>query len=602
MLAGVVPLRTVLLVVAADEGWSAQTAEHVEALDALGIRRGLVVVTKVDLTAPGAVVADVGVRLAGTSLAGLPVLPVSARTGEGMDALVAALERLEVPEAPDERARLWVDRVFTVRGAGTVVTGTLASGRFSSGDAVLVGGRPGRVRRLESLGSVVEEASGPARVAVNLRDLDPGDLHRGEALVHPGAWWDTRLVDVAADRNLDPPTHAVLHIGSGAVPVRVRPLGPRLLRLAVDTAVPLSVGDRAVLRDPGQRVVVAGVTVLDPDPPALRGRGSAARRATDLADDPTGLAGAVRRRGVLAVDHARRLGLPDEGAPVVRVGDQLVDPALLVRLSADLRASAQQARAADPTDPGPPLAAVAHEHALPLEVVIGAATRAGLDTATGRLALPAAADLGPHEPAVRALEQRLAADPYDAPTRPEASPTSASTSGCSPPPSAPAGSSAPPPTSSSGRVPSRRPSAGSPPSTSRGPSRRPGSPSGPPAGSPSRSAPTSTGAGSPAASPTTAAPSADPLIAEDPPRRLRSGPSEVGHPQSVARGEERVSGRPPSAGRSRCGRRPWRPSRRRPHRRARRRSGPTARGSRRARPRRGAPRHPRRGPRRSAGG
>lgn len=420
MLAGVVPLRTVLLVVAADEGWSAQTAEHVAALDALGIRRGLVVVTKVDLAPPAAVVADVGARLAGTSLARLPVLPVSARTGEGMDALVAALDRLEVPEEPGEgRARLWVDRVFTVRGAGTVVTGTLASGRLATGDAVLVGGRPGRVRRLESLGDVVAEVSGPARVAVNLRDLEAGELHRGEALVHPGAWWDTRLVDVATDRDGEPPTHAVLHVGSGAVPVRVRRLGPRLLRLILDVAVPLSVGDRAVLRDPGQRLVVAGVTVLDPDPPALRGRGSAARRATDLADDPTGLAGAVRRRGVLAAGHARRLGLRDEGASVLRVGDQLVDPALLDRLATEIRTTAEQARAADPTDPGPPLAAVAQEHALPLEVVVEAAVRAGIDAATGRLALPTAPDLGPHEPAVRTVELRLAADPYDAPTRPE---------------------------------------------------------------------------------------------------------------------------------------------------------------------------------------
>ncbi|QIM22459.1 selenocysteine-specific translation elongation factor [Phycicoccus sp. HDW14] len=431
MLAGVVPLRTVLLVVAADEGWSAQTAEHVAALDALGIRQGLVIVTKVDLAGPGPVADDVRERLVGTSLAGLPVLPVSARTGEGMGALVAALDGLGVPEEPDDRTRLWVDRVFTVRGAGTVVTGTLASGRLAAGDAVLVGGRPGRVRRLESLGSVVEEAVAPARVAVNLRDLDADVLRRGEALVRPGDWWSTRLVDVGTDRDLDPPTHAVLHVGSGAPPVRVRPLGPRLLRLALDADVPLSVGDRAVLRDPGLRQVVAGVTVLDPDPPELRGRGAAARRATALADDPTGLAGAVRRRGVLAADHARRLGLPaaavaaaaGEDAAAIdgveAVGAHLVDPALLADLAATLRDRATAARRADPTDAGPPAAAVAHEHGVPLAVVLEAAARAGLHTSGGRVALPAARDLGPHEEAVATLERRLAADPYDAPTRPE---------------------------------------------------------------------------------------------------------------------------------------------------------------------------------------
>ncbi|MBM6402584.1 selenocysteine-specific translation elongation factor [Phycicoccus sonneratiae] len=421
MLAGVVPLRTVLLVVAADEGWSAQTAEHVAALDALGIRRGLVVVTKTDLADPAPVAADVRARLAGTSLAGLDVLPVSARTGDGMDALRAALDRPdEAPAVEERRARLWVDRVFTVRGAGTVVTGTLASGRLATSDAVLVGGRPSRIRRLESLGSVVDEALAPARVAVNLRDLGADALHRGEALVHPDAWWPTRLADAATDRDTDPPTHAVLHVGSAAVPVRVRPLGPRLLRLALDAEVPLSVGDRAVLRDPGRRQVVGGATVLDPDPPALRGRGSAARRAADLADDPTGLGGAVRRRGVLAVDDARRLGLTVEpAAGVVAVGEHLVDEGFLDRLAGSLRDGAEEARRADPTDAGPPLAALARAHAVPDAVVRAAAARAGLDTTAGRAAPAGHPDLGPHEAAVRALEARLAADPFDAPTRPE---------------------------------------------------------------------------------------------------------------------------------------------------------------------------------------
>ncbi|MGG5258923.1 selenocysteine-specific translation elongation factor [Phycicoccus avicenniae] len=427
MLAGVVPLRTVLLVVAADEGWSAQTAEHVAALDALGTRHGLVVVTKRDIADPAPVAADVTDRLRGTSLVGLPVVAVSARTGDGMDALVARLDALEVPDDPEARARLWVDRVFSVRGSGTVVTGTLASGRLATGDAVLVGGRPGRVRRLESLGSVVEEAVAPARVAVNLRDLEVGDLRRGEALVRPGDWWATRLVDVATDRELDPPTHAVVHVGSAAVPARVRPLGPRLLRLSLERELPLSVGDPAVLRDPGLRRVLGGVRVLDPDPPALRGRGAGLRRAAALADDPTGLAGAVRRRGVLSVDHARRLGLvgtgdgPPSGAqdPVLRVAGHLVDPDLLDHLATDLRHEAERAQRLEPASGATSLAAAAREHGVPMPVLAEAAARAGLEVAGGRVSLAPTADLGPHEDGVRALEQRLAADPYDAPTRPE---------------------------------------------------------------------------------------------------------------------------------------------------------------------------------------
>ena len=190
----------------------------------------------------------------------------------------------------------------------------------------------------------------------------------------------------------------------------------------------------------------------------------------------------------------------------MRVGGHLVDPAVLDRLATDLRTSAEEARRTDPTDPGPPLAAVAHEHAVPLEVVVEAATRAGLDTTTGRLALPATSDLGPHEGAVRALEHRLAADPYDAPTRPELTDLGLDERVLAA--AVRAGRLVLPRTWSSCPARSRRPSAGSPPSSSRGPSRRPGSPSS--AGSRWRCAPTSTVAGSPAASPTTAAPSAPP--------------------------------------------------------------------------------------------
>src|SRR3954447_5709596 len=146
MLAGVGPVPAVLLVVAADEGWMPQTAEHVAALDALGVRHGVLAVTRSDLADPGPVVADVGARLAPTSLAGLPAVPVSARTGAGRDDLVAALGRLaRTLPAPDVDApvRLWVDRAFTIRGSGTVVTGTLHPGALRTGDAPARHPRPG---------------------------------------------------------------------------------------------------------------------------------------------------------------------------------------------------------------------------------------------------------------------------------------------------------------------------------------------------------------------------------------------------------------------------------------------------------------------------
>ncbi|GMA19154.1 selenocysteine-specific translation elongation factor [Arsenicicoccus piscis] len=172
MLAGVGPVPAVLLVVAADEGWRAQTQEHVAAANALGIEHGLVVVTRSDLADPAPTLADVRSRLADTSLKSLDAVCVSALTGEGMDELREALEGLirSVPRPTTEgRVRLWIDRVFSVRGAGTVVTGTLASGTLQVGDELEVDRRLLRVKGIQSLGVEEEFVAAPARVAVNLR-------------------------------------------------------------------------------------------------------------------------------------------------------------------------------------------------------------------------------------------------------------------------------------------------------------------------------------------------------------------------------------------------------------------------------------------------
>src|SRR5689334_8005713 len=137
MLAGLGPVPAVLLAVAADEGWMPQSAEHVDALTALGVRHGLLVVTRSDLMEPELARDEARAHLAGTPLADIPAVCVSARTGQGMDALRAALDGLAAAlPVPDPRAdvRLWVDRGFTIRGAGTVVTGTLAAGRIRVDD------------------------------------------------------------------------------------------------------------------------------------------------------------------------------------------------------------------------------------------------------------------------------------------------------------------------------------------------------------------------------------------------------------------------------------------------------------------------------------
>ena len=155
MLAGVGSVPAALVVVAADDGWSAQTAEHVAVLDALGVRHALLAVTKSDVADAGPVLADVRERLAGTSMGEVTGVGVSALTGAGMPELTAALERLlaELPApATDGSVRLWIDRAFTIRGAGTVVTGTLAAGAVEAGDRLDLGGREVVVRGVQSLG------------------------------------------------------------------------------------------------------------------------------------------------------------------------------------------------------------------------------------------------------------------------------------------------------------------------------------------------------------------------------------------------------------------------------------------------------------------
>ncbi len=348
MLAGVGPVPIVLLVVAADEGWSAQTEEHVRALDALGVSRGLLVVTKSDLADPGPVAEQSLRRLASTSLAGIASFAVSAATGEGLEVLRGALDRLlESVPAPDPRARvrLWVDRSFTIRGAGTVVTGTLAAGTVRRGDSLELRGRQVTVRGVQCLGETTDQAVAPARAALNLRGVDHGEVRRGDALLTPDAWWLTREADVRAAADL--PERLVLHIGAAAIPVRVRRLGgggggpaardgaaraggaalrdpgpdggvgarrgaAALYRLSLSDAVPLQVGDRALLREPGRRQVICGVTVLDPAPPPLRRRGSARARAGALeasSGEPL-LADELRRRGAVPRSLLVAIGVP----------------------------------------------------------------------------------------------------------------------------------------------------------------------------------------------------------------------------------------------------------------------------------------------------
>ncbi|WP_328848198.1 selenocysteine-specific translation elongation factor [Micromonospora zamorensis] len=425
MLAGVGPVPAALIVVAADEGWMPQSAEHLAALDALGVAYGLVAVTRADLADPGPAMARARAEIAATSLGTVPAVAVSGLTGAGLPELRAALDRLAAGlPAPvvDDPVRLWVDRSFTVRGSGTVVTGTLGVGRLRVGDELELAGadEPVRVRGLHSLGEARPEVTAVARVAVNLRGTPRDRLGRGDALLTPGRFHRTDLVDVrlTGDPAADLPATLTLHVGSAAVPVRVRPLGPDTVRLRLARPLPLLVGDRALLRDPGRHHVTGGVRVLDVVPPPLARRGAAVARAQVLAelDGRPDLAGELRRRRLVRAGALIRMGVPVDAAPVA--GDWLADPAHWRRLGEQVTEEVARYATEHPLEPGMPVDALRQRLALPDRVLVEALVRPPLRIHAGRVGA-AGADALP-EPVARAV-QRVRAEYGDRPFRaPEA--------------------------------------------------------------------------------------------------------------------------------------------------------------------------------------
>jgi selenocysteine-specific elongation factor len=421
MLAGVGSVPAALVVVAADDGWSAQTAEHVAVLDALGVRHALLAVTKSDLAEPGAVLADAAARLERTSMGRVPAVAVSARTGAGVPDLVAALEDLlaglPAPD-PDAAVRLWIDRAFTIAGAGTVVTGTLAAGTVAPGDRLLLADREVSVRGVQSLGQPVERAAATARVALNLRGIAVEDLSRGDALLTPGAFRRTDVVDVTLTGEPEDrlPAEPVVHVGSATVSARLRPLDGRAVRLRLATALPLRIGDRLLLRDPGARRVL-GADVRDVDPPELRRRGAAQQRAAELAAQPTVAAGAaaeLARRRVVRADDFAAMGWPvPDGA--TRHGRWLMAAGLADELAGRLPDVVRRYRALRPLEPGPPAEVARRALDLPDVSVVGELVRPPLELREGRVVERDAALPPEVQRAVDGVRQRLAADPFAAP-------------------------------------------------------------------------------------------------------------------------------------------------------------------------------------------
>lgn len=428
MLSGIGPVPAVMFVVAADDPWMPQAAEHLAALDALGVTHGVVAVTRSDLTDPGPAARRASEELARTSLAGSPVVPVSGRTGLGLDELRSALASMLAAVPPPDPAadvRLWVDRRFTVHGAGTVVTGTLPAGTIRRGDVLEYDGRPVRVRGVQSLERPVDSAHGVARVALNLVGEGLDDLERGDPLVTPGVWQRSEVVDVrlrSREGSL-PPESPLLHIGATAVATHCRPLGDDLVRLMLDRPLPLRVGDRALLRDPGDRRVW-GLRVLDPAPPRLERRGAAVRRAAALAGH-TGepdLSGEVARRGLVPVDLLGRIGVPvppsrQLPSGVIAAGSWLMSHARAEVAATAVAEAVQEHDRADPLHPGVSLAELADRVGLPSPDLAAAVVRQPLRIANGVVVGEQRAVLPPAvEKALDALAEDLAEAPFAAPT------------------------------------------------------------------------------------------------------------------------------------------------------------------------------------------
>jgi selenocysteine-specific elongation factor len=345
MLAGVAVIEAGLLCVDAREGWRAQTEEHLQILDLIGLPAGLIAVTKaglVDAQRIAVVRDEVARRTAGTVLADAPVVACDAidRTGldELRDRLAEVLSAHPVDPSAHDRPRLWVDRSFTIAGAGTVVTGGVGHGTFVIGDRVVAVGSKGnaaaRVRGIEALGQRVGQAPAMTRAALNLAGVDRRMVRRGDAIVRPDEWHVTAAVEAtltvveAVDHEVTHRGAYLAYLGTGEHAIRLVLQGSSDLipgetgtvRLTLGHALPLVPGDRYVLRETGRGEIVGGGEVLDLEPRWGRGR-SRSRRAPGVTPGaPAGAGGSARPlveegEWVRADELERRLGVAVE--PVV---------------------------------------------------------------------------------------------------------------------------------------------------------------------------------------------------------------------------------------------------------------------------------------------
>ena len=334
MVAGATGIDLFLLVIDANEGARPQTREHLAILRLLGIERGVVALTKSDLVDEEML--ELARAEAEELVPGAPIVAVSARTGAGLDALRAALADVAVEREPSAApARLYVDRAFTLRGIGTVATGTLWSGTIGEGDELETRSRRVRVRSVQVHDRAVERAEAGQRVAVALPGVERRELRRGDALTAPGAFPSSYRLDVVLDELAEIPSRVRVHHGTANVLARVVRVGERFAQLRLAEPVVAGRDDRVVLR---AATTVGGGRVIDPSPP----RHSSLERMELI---ERGEIAATVHEPVRAESLAHLGGL----AGVEQADQWVFSRAWLDELRAELEERLEQA---DPLDPG----------------------------------------------------------------------------------------------------------------------------------------------------------------------------------------------------------------------------------------------------------
>ena len=344
MIAGATGIDIVLLVVAADEGVMPQTREHVAICELLGVERGLVALTKSDLVDEDwmeLVRGDLHGELEGTFLERAEVVACSSTTGAGLPELAAAIDRAAAGARgrdTDGLLRLPIDRVFTMKGFGTVVTGTLLGGRVQVGQAVELSpsGVGAKVRGIEVHGEQVGESVAGLRTAVNLQGAETASIRRGEWLLEPGAFVPSRRLEGRLGllgRPLRDRARVLVHTGTTHVEATVRlleaaalePGASGLAHVELDAPLVVMPGDRLVVRGTERLAnhghTIGGLTVLRPHPtrPRVRGRAAKEARAIETASAPADLAAlVVAQAGALGVGTRRLAPLTGLGPAAVR--------------------------------------------------------------------------------------------------------------------------------------------------------------------------------------------------------------------------------------------------------------------------------------------